>query len=118
MIFLDTCLLIDYSKEKISIELSKDFCISSIVKLEFKVGALNKRELKKINRILSQVQLLDTDQSILDLSDVLIEKYALSHGMGMYDAVIAATCLIYDLPLWTYNKKDFKFIEALELIDG
>ncbi len=117
MIFLDTCLLIDFSKEKIDFDLSKGFCISSVVKLEFKAGALNKRELKKINRILSQVKLLDMDQSILDLADILIEKYTLSHGMGIYDAIIAATCLVYDLPLWTYNKKDFRFIEELELID-
>ena len=115
MIFLDTCLLIDYSKDKIKIDLAKDYCISSIVNLEFKAGALNKRELKKINRILSEIKLLNTDQSILDLSDFLIEKYALSHGMGIYDAIIAATCLVYDLPLWTYNKKDFRFIEELEL---
>lgn len=117
MIFLDTCILIDYSKEKIEIDLAKDYCISSIVRLEFKVGALNKSELKKINRILSDIKLLDTDQSILDLSDILIEKYALSYGMGIYDAIIAATCLVYDLPLWTYNKKDFRFINELELID-
>ena len=38
MIFLDTCLLIDYSKDKIDIDLSNDYCISSIVRLEFKVG--------------------------------------------------------------------------------
>jgi predicted nucleic acid-binding protein len=117
MIFLDTCILIDYSKDKINIDLSKNYCISSIVKLEFKAGALNKRELKKINRILSNVKLLETDQAILDLSDVLIENYTLSHGMGIYDAIIAATCLVYDLPLWTYNKKDFRFIEELELIN-
>jgi predicted nucleic acid-binding protein len=36
--------------------------------------------------------------------------------MGIYDAIIAATCLVYDLPLWTYNKKDFRFINELELI--
>jgi hypothetical protein len=116
MIFLDTCVLIDYSKEKVDIDLSKEYCISSIVKLEFKVGALNKRELKKINRILSGIKIVDTDQSILDLSDMLVEKYALSHGMGIYDAIIAATCLVYDLPLWTYNKKDFKYIDGLILL--
>lgn len=115
MIFLDTCLLIDYSKERINIDLSKDYCINSIIRLEFKVGALNKRELKKINRILSKINLVDTDQSILDLADLLVEKYALSHGMKIYDAIIAATCLIYDLPLWTYNKKDFHFINGLLL---
>jgi len=79
--FLDTCILIDYSKDKIFLDLAKDYCISSIVKLEFKAGALNKRELKKINRILAQVKILETDQSILDLADNLIENYALSHNM-------------------------------------
>jgi predicted nucleic acid-binding protein len=117
MIFLDTCLLIDYSKEKIEIDLTKEYCISSIVKLEFKAGALNKRELKKINRILSLVKLVDTDQAILDLADILVEKYCLSHGMGIYDSIIAATCLVYDLPLWTYNRKDFRFINGLEIIE-
>ena len=51
MIFLDTCILIDHSKREANIELrNKDYCISTIVQLEFKAGALNKRELKKINR--------------------------------------------------------------------
>jgi len=59
---------------------------------------------------------LETDQSILDLADNLIENYALSHNMGIYDAIIAATCLVYDLPLWTYNKKDFRFINGIDLI--
>ena len=34
-----------------------------------------------------------------------VDKYVLSHNMG-----------IYDLPLWTYNKKDFKFIDGVNLI--
>lgn len=118
MIFLDTCLLIDYSKDKVAIDLTQEYCISSIVRLEFKAGALDKRELKKINRVLSLIKLLDTDQSILELADILVEKYCLSHGMGIYDAIIAATCLVYDLPLWTYNKKDFRFINELKLVDN
>jgi len=116
MIFLDTCILIDYSRGVKDLDFTKNYCVNSIVKLEFKVGALNKRELKKINRILSQMQLLEIDQTILDLADALLETYALSHNMGIYDAIIAATCLVYDLPLWTYNKKDFKFIDGLKLI--
>ena len=116
MKFLDTCILIDYSKGKISLDFSQDYYISSIVKLEFKVGALNKRELKKINRILSKIYLLETNQVILNLADELIEKYALSSNISIYDAIIGATCLVYDLPLWTHNKKDFRFIEKLEMV--
>lgn len=115
MIFLDTCILIDYSKDKINLDYEDSYCVSSIVQLEFKAGALNKRELKKINKILSSLKLISTDQDILDLANKLIENYALSHNMGIYDAIIAATCLVYDLPLWTHNKKDFKFIDGLKL---
>lgn len=97
-------------------DLKKDYCINLIVKLEFKVGAFNKRELEKINRILSQIKLVDIDQTILNLSDGLIEEYSLKQNMGIYDAIIAATSLVYDLPLWRYNKKDFRFINELELI--
>jgi predicted nucleic acid-binding protein len=117
MIFLDTCVLIDYSKNKISIS-KQNYCFNSIVQLEFTVGAINKRELKKINTILSEFKLLDTEQEILNLSVNLVNKYSLSHNMTIYDSIIAATCLIYDLPLWTYNKKDFKYIENLVLVDG
>ena len=35
MIFLDTCVLIDYSKDKVTLDFTKNYCISSIVKLEF-----------------------------------------------------------------------------------
>lgn len=117
MIFLDTCILIDYSKDKIIItDVDKEnYCFSSIVQLEFTTGALNKRELKKINKILSEFKLIDIDQDILDLSVKLANVYALSHNMTIYDAIIAATCMVYDLPLWTHNKKDFRYLVELRL---
>ena len=113
MIFVDTCILIDHSKEKIAFlkKNQREYYINSIVQLEFLSGALNKRELKKLNTILENFQLLDTDQDIMNLSVTLMNKYGLSHGMGVYDAIIAATCMVYDLPLWTHNKKDFKFLD-------
>lgn len=48
MVFLDTCMLIDYSKDKIIIKDSdkQNYCFSSIVQLEFTTGALNKRRYK------------------------------------------------------------------------
>lgn len=118
MIFLDTCILIDYSKDKTIIKNNEKekYCLSSIVQLEFTVGALNKRELKKINGILSEFKLIEMDQDVLDLSVQLINKYALSHNMTIYDSIIAATCMIYDLSLWTHNKRDFRYIENIKII--
>ena len=116
MIFLDTCILIDHSKQLVDIDWEKECCIDSIVSMEFKVGALNKKEMMKIKKILANCYLLETDQSIFDLSEKLIEKYTLSHNLALYDAIIAATCLVYDLPLVTYNQKDFRFISDLHLL--
>jgi predicted nucleic acid-binding protein len=118
VIFIDTCILIDYAKGNLELDFSKNYFINSIVQLEFKVGALNKRELKKINQILSNFKLVELDQDIFDLADNLIEKYALSHNMAIYDAIIAATCLVYDLRLWALNKKDFRFIDELKCYDN
>jgi len=114
---IDTCILIDYSKENMRIsEDAFEHCyLCSIIQLEFLVGALNKRELKKLNKILAKCKLLDTDQNIMSLSVELVNQYGLSHNMSVYDAIIAATCMVYDLPLWTHNKKDFRFLE-IELI--
>jgi predicted nucleic acid-binding protein len=113
MIFVDTCILIDYSKGKILIteEDKKKLCINSIVQLEFLVGAFNKDELREFNKVLKNWNLAHIDQDIMNLSVQLMNRYGLSHGMSVYDSIIASTCMIYDLSLWTHNKKDFKFLD-------
>jgi len=113
MMIIDTSILIDYSKDELEIldDEFRDCFVNSVIELEFLVGALNKRELKKLNKILAKCKRLELDQDIMNLSVQLINKYGLSHGMGVYDSIIASTCMIYDLPLWTHNKKDFRFLD-------
>ena len=41
--------------------------------------------------------------------------YAISHGLRVADAFIAATTLANDCELYTLNKKDFVFIKGLKL---
>jgi len=117
MVFVDTCILIDHAKGKISISDNdkKSLCISSIVQLEFLVGAFNKVELREFNKVLKNFKFANIDQDIMNLSVELMNQYGLSHNMGVYDSIIASTCLIYDLPLWTHNKKDFRFLD-IELV--
>ena len=97
MIFVDTCILIDNSKNKIILT------------------DTDKKELREFNKILKNLNTAHIDQEIMNLSVQLMNQYGLSHGMGIYDSIIASTCLIYDLPLWTHNKKDFKFLD-IELV--
>jgi predicted nucleic acid-binding protein len=47
----------------------------------------------------------------------LIEKFRLSHGLLIPDAIIAATAITYKPKLFTYNQKDFKFIQGIRLFE-
>ena len=112
--FIDSCIVIDFINGKLE---SRDFkinsyCFNSIVDMEVIVGAKNKRDLNTINKKLSNFKSIDINQEILTLARSLVEQHSLSHGMAIYDSIIAASCLIYDLELWTYNKKDFKYIDG------
>jgi len=119
LIFIDTCIVIDYINGRLEINHSEigNYCFSSIVYMEVVSGVKNKRDLNTTNKKLNLFNIIDTDQEIMNFARILLSKYVLSHGMGIYDAIISATCLIYDLPLYTHNKKDFKFIENIVLVD-
>ena len=45
----------------------------------------------------------------------LIQLFKRSHDLQIPDAIIGAMSLVFDLPLFTYNKKDFKFMPGIKL---
>ena len=47
---------------------------------------------------------------------VVIDQSKLKHPRRD-DAIIAAACLVYDIHLFTHNKKDFKYIPGLKLYE-
>jgi len=53
---------------------------------------------------------------ISERASSLIEAYK-SHGLQIADSLIAATALELDCELATINRKDFRFIEDLRLVD-
>jgi predicted nucleic acid-binding protein len=79
MIFLDTCILINYLNGKDIVRKfiekhNKDlFCINSIVLMELFRGARNKKELQKIKKELSGLRILDINQNILNLATNIIK---------------------------------------------
>jgi predicted nucleic acid-binding protein len=44
-----------------------------------------------------------------------MKKYNLSHGLLLPDAMLAATAMVHDYSLWTFNSRDFSFIKGLNL---
>jgi hypothetical protein len=76
---------------------------------------LNKAELQRIKRHLALLTGFSLDIPISSRFLQLMETYSLSHKLSLPDALIAATALSHDLPLYTLNVKDFRFISGLSL---
>ena len=117
----DTCILIDYlrGKEEIKAKLSEDrkdgLGMSAITYMELIVGAFNKREVNAIKKAFADFQIIELSAAISRKASYLIETYSKSHGLLIPDALIAATALEYNIPLYTANLSDFRFIPDLTL---
>ena len=125
-IICDTDVMIDYwdatkprhsnTKAILETEITLDrIVLSAITKMELMTGALNKSDLNKISKLLHRFDILLLNNDITTKAFSLIQEHHLSHGLAIPDCLIAATTLVSDLELFTYNTKDFKFIKGLRL---
>lgn len=115
-LLIDTCIIIDYLRDNSKIDLSKkEILINPVVELEILQGVRSKREQKDALRLMESFGHLEYSIECFNLAKILILRYSLSHSLKLPDALIAASCLIYDLPLWTYNIKDFAYIEGIKI---
>jgi predicted nucleic acid-binding protein len=80
-------------------------------------GAKDRRELSKIQVHLSQIQQIALDEDISTHFVNLLGKYALSHKLSVPDALIASTAITKDMPIYTLNVKDFRYIPGLKLYE-
>lgn len=121
LILCDTNILIEFYKNNSDIvnELRKigqsNIAISVITAGELVYGAFNKQELNQILKDISHLQIFHLNQKIGELHLELMADFSLSHNLTLPDAFIAATAIFHDIPLYTLNKKDFRFIPGLRL---
>lgn len=120
-VLCDTNILIEYYKANENILQSlrqigvNNIAVSVIVEAELFYGAKDKRELNLIKRHLSLCYCYPIDERVSLLFSELMQQYALSHRASIPDMLIAATAIIYDVPLFTLNLKDFQFIPKIKL---
>lgn len=94
------------------------FYISSIIAGEVYQGAKNKKELKTTTDFFSKYcHIIPVNIQMSDLALELLQKYVLSHGLLILDALIAATAIEENLQLVTANTKHFKFVKGLKIIN-
>ena len=83
--------------------------------MELIVGAQNKANLTKLNKNINRFNILLVNPEITSIAIQLVESYKLSHNMAIPDSLIAATAIHTGFKLFTFNKKDFKFVPGLQL---
>jgi predicted nucleic acid-binding protein len=93
------------------------FVLSAVSYMELIQGVRDKAELAVLRRSLrywgASVQPLD--QEISARAIFLMETYALSHGLQMADALIAATAISLGATLVTANDKHYRMIDGLDI---
>lgn len=89
--------------------------ISSMTELELLVGCRDKREHRRVARLLKRLHVVKISEPVTDIAVRLVTRYSLSHGLAIPDAVIAATALHVYAPLVTKNRRDYQFISGLQL---
>jgi predicted nucleic acid-binding protein len=121
LILCDTNILIAWLKgdeqtikilQKIGLE---NLLIPSITFMELIQGTRNKNELLKLKRKIKNYNIIHFNDVTSKLAINLAEKYYLSHGLLIPDAIIAATAITFNFKLFTYNLKDFKFLPEIQL---
>lgn len=123
MILCDTNVLIEFYKNnppvnQILRDVGKDnLALSIVTEAELYFGALNKAELQMIQRHLASLHRFGLDTAVSNQFLQLMETYSLSHKLSIPDALIAATALVHQVELFTFNVKDFHFIPGLDLFD-
>lgn len=124
LVLCDTNVIIDFYKEDAGIlkklySIGQDrIAVSIITAGELLYGALNKEEYNQIRQDIAHLHILHLDPAIGECYIELMDSYSLSHNLSLPDGLIAATAIIEEIPLYTLNKQDFRFIEDLELYDA
>lgn len=121
MILCDTNILIEFYKGNPEIIQTlrtigpANIAVSVITKAELFYGARDKQELAKIERHLEKCHCYGLNPAISALFIDFMRQYSLSHKVTIPDMLIAATAVSQEVPLYTLNTKDFKFIPNLNL---
>lgn len=121
MILCDTDIIIELyrNNENIITELKnigeENIAISVITAGELFYGALNKTELKQIERDVKCLDIKFVNEEISVLFYNLMVEYSSSHKISIPDALIAATSIVHRLELFTLNVKHFKYIKGIQL---
>ncbi|HLB46533.1 MAG TPA: PIN domain-containing protein [Anaerolineales bacterium] len=86
-----------------------------ITAVELLAGCRNQTEQRRVEREIALYAMLWIDESISQAALTLYQRHHLSHGMGFFDCLIAATARQHQLQVATLNTKHFAAIAGLDV---
>lgn len=92
--------------------------VPSVSVMELYRGMVNKKEMTEMQRKISRYNILHFNEEVSKRAIELVNQFKLSHNLQIPDAIIGAMSIVYDTELFTYNKKDFKFIPGIKLYNN
>jgi predicted nucleic acid-binding protein len=114
-LLIDTDVLIDYLRgQPQAVEFLESqtevLLISTMTIAELYAGVRDGKEMEMLNALIRAFQVVPIDESISTKGGLYRRDYGKSHGMGLADAIIAATAELNQVTLVTLNQKHFPMI--------
>lgn len=121
MTLVDTDVLIDFLRgleeaRAFIAGLPRDAAVSAITVAELHVGVREGDERRTLDAMLDTFRILPLEDATARAGGLLRRDYGKSHGVGLNDALIAATAQEQGLTLATLNVKHYPMLPAERLL--
>jgi predicted nucleic acid-binding protein len=116
-LLLDTDIMVDFLRGlpkavKYLKTHSEEIIVSAITVAELYAGVRDD-ERRHLDDLISLFKVIAISQEIAETGGLIKQQYYKSHGVGLADAIIAATSFHSDAELKTLNKKHYPMIKGL-----
>lgn len=123
-VLIDTDILIDFGRDRIEavttisfLEKNYQLLTSVITVMELYSGCRSKRDLKRVDGLISDIPIQFVTKSISERAFELMKEFRASHGVDINDMLIAATAMNSSAKLISKNRKHYQFIPNLDLLE-
>ncbi|MEW6657965.1 MAG: type II toxin-antitoxin system VapC family toxin [Thermodesulfobacteriota bacterium] len=116
-LLLDTDVLVDYLRDREEAVAYLEFhaeslLISAMTAAELFAGVREGAERRRLVEFLAVMEIIPVDAAIAQKGGLFRRDYGPSHGVGLADALIAATAELHQARLVTLNARHFPMVEV------
>jgi predicted nucleic acid-binding protein len=117
-VLIDTDVMVDFLRghpKAVALvqTLADRIMLSSIVVAELYAGVRGSDELVTLDNFVALFRVIPVSSAIARMGGLYMKDYAKSHGVGLADAIIAATADVENAELKTLNTKHYPMIKGL-----